>query len=78
MTVELVTSPTDLRVRVHDDGVGVSEHFDAARASGLGLTIISTLVSGELGGELKIRPATAPQRGTLAEVRVKLDDEKED
>ncbi|MGB5757831.1 MAG: sensor histidine kinase [Acidimicrobiales bacterium] len=78
VTVELVTSPTDLRVRVHDDGVGVSEHFDASRASGLGLTIISTLVSGELGGELKIRPATAPQRGTLAEVRVKLDDEKEE
>ncbi|MGH1491372.1 MAG: sensor histidine kinase [Acidimicrobiales bacterium] len=77
ITVELVNSPSELRVRVHDDGVGVSEDFDTASASGLGLTIISTLVKGELGGELKIRPATAPQRGTLAEVRVRIADDEE-
>jgi two-component sensor histidine kinase len=75
--VELITAPTELRVRVHDDGVGVPEGFDPATSDGLGLTIISTLVSGELAGELFIRPATAPQRGTVAEVRVRLatDDE---
>ena len=75
VTVELVTAPTELRVRVHDDGVGISDGFDIATSSGLGLTIISTLVSGELGGELRIRPATAPQRGTVAEVRVQIGDE---
>ncbi len=84
VTVELVTSQTDLRVRVHDDGVGVAEGFEIGKppspgvpSSGLGLTIISTLVSGELNGDLKIRPATAPQRGTVAEVRVQIDDDDE-
>ncbi len=74
ITVELVTSPTELRVRVHDDGVGVAPDFELARGSGLGLTIIATLTSGELGGDLKIRPATPPQRGTVAEVRVQIGD----
>ena len=75
ITVELLTSPTELRVRVHDDGIGVAEDFSVEDSSGLGLTIISTLVSGELSGELHIRPATPPQRGTTAEVRVLLEDE---
>ena len=73
--VELVTSPTELRVRVHDDGVGVQEVFAIEHSAGLGLTIISTLVSGELHGELHIRPATPPQGGTVAEVKVRLDDD---
>ncbi len=72
VTVELFTSSTELQVRVHDDGVGVEPGFDASASPGLGLTIISSLVSGELGGELKIRPATPPQRGTLAQVTVQL------
>jgi two-component sensor histidine kinase len=72
ITVELLTGASDLRVRVHDDGVGVPEGFDPADSDGLGLTIISTLVSGELDGVLKIRPATAPQPGTVAEVRVSI------
>ena len=76
--VELVTSPTELRVRVHDDGIGVAEGFDLRSSSGLGLTIISTLISGELDGELKIRPATAPQSGTVAEVRIQIDDPEQD
>jgi len=75
ITVELVTAPTELRVRVHDDGVGLPDGFDVASSEGLGLTIISTLVSGELGGELRIRPATEPQRGTVAEVRVQIGDD---
>lgn len=72
ITVELVSGSVDLRVRVHDDGVGVPEGFDVASSGGLGLTIISTLMSGELGGRLSIRPAAGPQRGTVAEVRVRL------
>lgn len=77
ITVELISGSTELRVRVHDDGVGVAEGFDVAGSGGLGLTIISTLMSGELGGDLKIRPATGPQRGTVAEVRVRLDEERD-
>jgi len=78
IVVELVTSPTELRVRVHDDGVGVPEGFDVAESSGLGLTIIATLISGEFGGRLRIRPATAPQSGTVAEVRVHVSDPEPD
>ena len=78
IVVELVTSPTELRVRVHDDGIGVPEGFDLGSSSGLGLTIIATLISGELDGELKIRPATAPQSGTVAEVRIQIDDPEQD
>ena len=78
IVVELVTSPTELRVRVHDDGVGVPDGFDLADSGGLGLTIVATLISGDLGGELKIRPATAPQSGTVAEVRVTIDDPETD
>jgi two-component sensor histidine kinase len=77
ITIELVNSPTELRVRVHDDGAGLDPDFDIENSTGLGLTIISTLVKGELGGELRIRPATAPQRGTLAEVRVRIGDDDE-
>ncbi len=77
ITVELVPSSTELRVRVHDDGVGVPEGFDVKNSSGLGLTIISALVSGELGGELEIRPASPTQRGTLAQVKVQLLDDNE-
>ena len=72
ITVELINAPTELRVRVHDDGVGVPAGFDVGTSGGLGLTIISTLIAGELGGELDIRPATDPQRGTVAEVRVQV------
>jgi two-component sensor histidine kinase len=77
ITVELVTDPTELRVRVHDDGVGLPEGFDVSNSKGLGLTIIATLVSGELGGELKLTPATAPQRGTVAEVRVQIGEDED-
>jgi two-component sensor histidine kinase len=77
ITTELVTSQTDLRVRVHDDGVGLADDFQQSGGSGLGLKIIETLVSGELGGELKIKPATAPQRGTVAEVRIQIGDDED-
>ncbi|MCW2830139.1 MAG: ATPase, partial [Aeromicrobium sp.] len=39
-----------VRLRVSDDGVGLPEDFDPA--SSLGLSIVTTLVEGELGGEL--------------------------
>ncbi len=39
-----------LRMRVSDDGVGLPADFDPTRS--LGLSIVSTLVESELGGEL--------------------------
>ncbi len=76
ITVELVTGSTELRVLVYDDGVGVDPDFDIDRSGGLGLTIVSTLMAGELGGELKLRPATGPQGGTVAEVRVQVTEDE--
>ena len=72
VTVELAVSPHELAVRVHDNGVGVSEDFRVEDASGLGLTIISALTKGELGGELTIKPASTSDGGTIAQVRVRL------
>ena len=72
VTVELVYSNTEMTVSVHDNGVGLPEGFDLDAEPGLGLTIINTLVKGELGGKLTIRPATPPERGTVAQLTVSL------
>jgi two-component sensor histidine kinase len=72
VTVELIYSPTEMTVNVHDDGVGLPGDFDLERQTGLGLTIINTLVKGELDGALAIRPATPPERGTVARLVVGL------
>jgi two-component sensor histidine kinase len=48
----------DLVVRVRDDGRGLPEDFDLVDGDGLGLQIVRTLVTGELGGGLTMgRPA---------------------
>ncbi len=72
VTVELVYTPAEMTVRVHDDGVGLPDGFDLDAEPGLGLTIINTLVRGELGGALSIRPSTSPDHGTVAELTVGL------
>ncbi len=72
VTVELVYSNTEMTVSVHDNGMGLPDGFDLDAEPGLGLTIINTLVKGELGGRLTIRPATPPERGTVAQLTVSL------
>ncbi|MGF1597723.1 MAG: sensor histidine kinase [Acidimicrobiales bacterium] len=72
VTVELVYSAEEMTISVHDDGVGLPEGFDLEQQTGLGLTIINTLVASELGGRLTIRPATPPGRGTVAQLTVSL------
>ncbi len=68
VAIELQSTSTGVIVRVHDDGVGLPEGFDLASSAGLGLTIARTLASGDLGGELSLRPAI-DQPGTIAEIR---------
>jgi two-component sensor histidine kinase len=69
-TIELVAERTgdDLVVRVRDNGQGLPEGFDAAGSDGLGLQIVRTLVTSELGGSLSMTspPSPAPdgQSGT--------------
>jgi two-component system, sensor histidine kinase PdtaS len=45
-----------LRVEVEDDGAGLPPGFDSARTPRLGLQIVRTLVTGELGGTLAFGP----------------------
>ncbi len=44
----------ELRVRVADDGVGLPEGFALETSTGLGLSIVRTLVTTELGGEIDV------------------------
>ncbi|MFC4560407.1 sensor histidine kinase [Nocardiopsis mangrovi] len=45
-----------LRVEVTDDGKGLPDDFDVEGTTSLGLQIVRTLIVGELGGTLEIKP----------------------
>jgi len=62
-TIELAAERTgaDLVVRVWDNGRGLPEGFDLTVSDGLGLQIVRTLVTSELGGSLSMgQPAGRP------------------
>jgi two-component sensor histidine kinase len=42
----------ELRIEVVDDGVGLPDAFSIEESKGLGLSIVQTLVTGELGGAI--------------------------
>jgi len=76
-----------LTILVVDNGRGVDPAFDIDQATGLGLSIVRTLVTTELNGTIDIRPATSDdlsgaglggdsdrQYGTVVELRVPTDD----
>ena len=46
-----------LNIRVTDNGRGLSDDFDIKAATGLGLSIVRTLVTTELAGTIQMRPA---------------------
>jgi two-component sensor histidine kinase len=50
-----------LTIRVVDNGRGVDPEFDIDDATGLGLSIVRTLVTTELNGTIEIRPASADE-----------------
>ncbi|MPQ99897.1 PAS domain-containing protein [Modestobacter sp. I12A-02628] len=57
----------DLTVRVRDDGLGLPAGFDPLTSTGLGLQIVRTLVTSELGGSLAVHsPAPRPDGDTPA------------
>lgn len=64
---------TDLLVDVQDDGDGLPEGFDLESASGLGLSIVRTLVRSELAGTIELVPVPPPGRGTVARMRVPVE-----
>jgi two-component sensor histidine kinase/PAS domain-containing protein len=59
-----------LDVVIHDDGRGLPTGFSLEKSEGLGLQIVRTLVSVELGGSLGLHPS--PRGGTDASLRVPL------
>jgi two-component sensor histidine kinase len=65
--IDLVREPEQLRISVRDDGTGLPVHFTLEGSTGLGLSIVKALVTGELGGSIAMR---ATGDGTEVEVRV--------
>jgi two-component sensor histidine kinase len=66
--IEVVAAraPELLTVTVTDSGAGLPPEFDLENATSLGLQIVRTLVEGELGGQIKLRPRDGG--GTVAVV----------
>ena len=56
----------ELVVDVIDDGVGLPPGFDLAENAGLGLSIVQTLVTTEMGGAIDLRD----DHGTCVRIRV--------
>ena len=65
VVVSLANDGTELAVQVRDDGVGLPEKF-TVDGSTLGLTIVRTLVTTELGGTITM----VTDGGTLVELRI--------
>ena len=82
--VHLSHDADDLVIRVVDDGLGVPDGFDLGAQTGLGLSIVRTLVTTELGGSIVMRRATPQEleeadltprgghHGTAIELRVPI------
>jgi hypothetical protein len=66
--IEVVAAraPELLTVTVTDSGAGLPPEFDLENTTSLGLQIVRTLVEGELGGQIRLRPRDGG--GTVAVV----------
>ena len=64
--VHLSSEPTGMTVEVRDDGVGLPDGFSLATSSSLGLSIVRTLVTTELGGVISFRN----ENGTVVTLRI--------
>ena len=75
VVVRLDNDGKRLEVRVDDDGVGLPDTFSLEAAKGLGLSIVRTLVTTELGGEIAVRSADGGERrpGTSVVLVVPVD-----
>ncbi len=66
VVVQLDNDGEDLRLSVVDDGRGVDPGFRLESATGLGLSIVRTLVTTELNGTIVMRPLTAVDADRLS------------
>jgi len=85
VVVRIRNDGDELGLSVIDDGRGVDAGFRLDHATGLGLSIVRTLVTTELNGRIDMRPlsaadaesagiTTVPVRGTIVELSVPLND----
>jgi two-component sensor histidine kinase/PAS domain-containing protein len=72
--VHLENDGSLLRLLVVDDGVGLPADFRLEDAGGLGLSIVRSLVQGQVGGEITMR-TSASGHGTEVDLRVPVDPE---
>jgi len=72
VSVELANDGERLDVIVTDDGVGPPEGFSVEASTGLGLSIVRTLVTTELAGTIEFRPGDGPEGrpGTVVHLSV--------
>ena len=72
VVVRLDNDGERLRATVIDDGVGVADGFALGDATGLGLSIVRTLVTSELMGEISLERGTGPgdRPGTVVRLDV--------
>ena len=87
VTVRLDNTGNELQLSVIDDGRGVDGSFRLEDATGLGLSIVRTLVTTELNGRISMRPLTlavaervglevpGSPRGTVIDLAVPLADD---
>lgn len=68
--VALETDGRELTVTVTDDGVGLPSGFSLEDSTGLGLSIVQTLVTTELRGTIRMEPRPGGTSGSVAVVRV--------
>jgi two-component sensor histidine kinase len=59
VVVSLHNDESRLAITVVDDGRGLSPDFDLEAVTGLGLSIVRTLVTTELNGQILMRPVKA-------------------
>ncbi|MEY4032211.1 MAG: hypothetical protein RL573_1123, partial [Actinomycetota bacterium] len=84
VVVSLSHDDAELAITVVDDGRGIAPNFDLGAQTGLGLSIVRTLVTTELAGSIDMRQATSSElqsvdlsprpgnSGTVIELRVPL------
>ena len=60
VNVDIVREDKAIRVTMTDDGAGLPEGFALETSTGLGLSIVRTLVTTELGGEIDIADGDGP------------------
>ena len=72
VTIRLDNDGERLRATVVDDGVGLPEDFELGAATGLGLSIVRTLVTSELVGEIALARGDGPsgRPGTVVRLEV--------